>query len=667
MNGVADGSCVLQFDAATATEFLRLQRVLMRQDASRATNADTLSWLFDAAKARIDELAWRDVKRIRMTTDIRKHVHRHISAFTANEPTALAFSGQHPEWSKSVLYLLRFPQHHLSLTANEPTALAFSHQHPSQVEQERALPPPVLPAPPPLPLRALPCPPFPVFSLQASSPTALTFSEQRPEWSKSVLYLLRWPHHHLSLTVPSPLFPCVFLQANQPTALTISQQHPEWSKSVLYLLRWPQHQLSLSFTAPPQLRSLSAPTSHAPAASSPPSPSNCAARWDLTSQWADATWTKSLRSLTIKHVDWTSVNLELLKQSTPQLLEFTLYESRSLASNSPHGPHGSHYGNYHSLSFSFYVARVLRFRFPHCDLKPTLTSIAPLDLDHLSLYGQDRLVITSLRLASSRVAYLNGPPSDELSYLSSSPYLLYSQQLPLYLRHIPLFRSRNSFSWSTWLRAIAPKVEVLIVRHGVPIERVKAVWRSLRSLGIVVGGKVCHDPDWEAAVDGCDEYSGCEEEGDYNEYERDVQQHHQQQHLQLQQQQQLQPLQQQQSLQQPLLPPTINAPNLKSIFFPTRRLYDSRSLARLRMSFPSLALFCVIDRSYYWERKGVRVMGGPVVHERQEKSGVLRCRFDEKKRAKNVKEKMHSVNGGLVEGYIGEEDERHILKYQGRS
>ncbi|CAI5947695.1 unnamed protein product [Closterium sp. NIES-65] len=556
MNGAADGACSLQFDAATATEFLRLQRVLMRQDASRATNADTLSWLFDAAKAQIDELAWRDGKRIRMTTDIRKHVHRRISAFTvtfksnrkdgkcirmmtnkrASQPTALAISQQHPEWSKSVLYLLlSWPHHHLSLSV-----------------PSLRLPFPFLCRPMSLPRwHSATATPRGARACSTSSGGRTTTSPSRFR----------------------PLYPlsCVFLQASQPTALAFSHRHPEWSRSVLYLLWWPHHHLSLSFTAPPQLRSLGPHIACSRRKLSSLSLKlrgtvdgeeeqehaywslsflkDCSqlqqlklgrGRWDLTSLCADATWAKSIQSLTIKHPHFTlyepQPHFTLYEpQSHFTLYEpqphFTLYEPQphfTLYEPQPHFGGCSAASRYHSLSFSFYVARLLRFRFPHWDLKPTL-----------SLYGQDRLVIPSLRLASARVAYLNGPATDEFSSLSSSPYLRYSQQLPLYLR-LPLSRSRHSFSWSTWLRAIAPKVEVLVVRHGVPIERVKVVWRSLRSLGIVVGGKVCHDPDWEAAVDRCDEYGGGEEEC----------------------------LQQQ---QQTLLPPVINAPNLKSIFFPTRR------------------------------------------------------------------------------------------------
>ncbi|CAI5459940.1 unnamed protein product [Closterium sp. Yama58-4] len=117
----------------------------------------------------------------------------------------------------------------------------------------------------------------------------------------------------------------------------------------------------------------------------------------------------------------------------------------------------------------------------------------PLALHHLFLYGQQCLVISSLRLASVRVAYLNGPPKDNRSlkdeYSSYLDPLEFSLQVSPELlpdRESVHHRSPAAFSWAEWLAPIAPTVEVLIVRHGVPVQEVDAEWSSLRSLGIVV-------------------------------------------------------------------------------------------------------------------------------------------------------------------------------------
>ncbi|CAI5459951.1 unnamed protein product [Closterium sp. Yama58-4] len=121
------------------------------------------------------------------------------------------------------------------------------------------------------------------------------------------------------------------------------------------------------------------------------------------------------------------------------------------------------------------------------------TSTDPLALHQLSLYGQQRLVISSLHLASARVAYLNGPPKDLHSRGDDSSSFLDSPVLSPEIsperspdRQGSDRRSSPEFSWVEWLRTIAPTVEVLIVRHGVPAEGVNAEWSSLRSLGIVV-------------------------------------------------------------------------------------------------------------------------------------------------------------------------------------
>ncbi|CAI5530029.1 unnamed protein product [Closterium sp. Naga37s-1] len=413
--------------------------------------------------------------------------------------------------------------------------------------------------------------------------------------------------------------------------------------------------------------------------------------WNLDKSCANAAWVRSIRCLTLKQVDTSHVSFEYLDSITPQLHEFTLYQHWHLS-------RGPLFGS-HSMTFNFPNARLLRFRFASNELKLTLNvspalktlsvmakwlvlsckSTAPLALDHLSLYGQERLVISSLRVASARAVYLNGPACDEDS---SCPMISY--QFPPSWQHVP--RGVSGFSWTKWLRSIAQNVEVLVVRHGIPIEKVGVVWRNLRSLGIVMHAKGEHNKEWEATVenyrafmddgefdDDLDEdggFGGCygdddEEDGDDEDEDmedgdgsddddeyggrgyggrRGGSR----------------------KKKAPAKPPSIGAPTLRFLFFPTHKACNAPTLAALRQDYPALALYCVVDRSFYWERKGERVSNVPLKHMRQAKSGVLRDKFDDKKKPKNVREKMHSVNRKLVEGYSVEEDEAHMFKYKGR-
>ncbi|CAI5520454.1 unnamed protein product [Closterium sp. Naga37s-1] len=365
--------------------------------------------------------------------------------------------------------------------------------------------------------------------------------------------------------------------------------------------------------------------------------------WNLDESCANAAWGRSIRCLTLKHMDRRYRNYNFLDSITPQLHEFTLYEHWHLA-------HGPVFGS-HVMEFNFSNARLLRFRFASNELKLKLTvppslkslsmmakwlvlsckSTAPLALDHLLLYGQERLVISSLRIASVRAAYLNGPASDEES---SCPRL--SAQLPPSWQHVPY--GISNFSWTNWLGSIAQNVEVLIVRHGIPIEEVGVVWRNLRSLGIVAHAKGEHNKEWEATLENDRAFmdDGEYDDDDMDDYDDD---------------------------EDSIKPPFIRAPNLQFLFFPSSKVCNAPALAALRQDYPALALYCVVDRSFYWERKGKRVSNAPLKHVRRAKSGVLRHRFLEKK-PKNVREKMYSVNRKLVEGYCVEEDEAHMLKYK---
>ncbi|CAI5503387.1 unnamed protein product [Closterium sp. Naga37s-1] len=404
-------------------------------------------------------------------------------------------------------------------------------------------------------------------------------------------------------------------------------------------------------------------------------------KWVLSDGWAGKL--KALRSLTLKHVDWSHMDVKYLATLTPQLTEFTLYEGWDL-DNPSVGPRGS---GINRFCFDLSSARVLRFYFAQGSLTLFLTlsrslkafsavakrlvlsckSAAPLYLDQLSLYGQERLVISSLRLASARVAYLNGPPIDRHSRddaCSSQRTDSSSWDTPapppdwLSLHR----RSSSEFSWVEWLGAIARTVEVLIVRHGVPVEQVGAEWSCLRSLGIVVESeeRFERDLDFERRRDDGEEEVTVEECQERNQRQRRLQQRRRP-----QQQWQQEEQEEEEEEEQAGKLPVIKAPNLKTIFFPTRTC-EQHTLVALRESCPSLALYCIASRSFYWEKhgKGLAETEAPVVHVRKGRSGVSSNCFGERQ-AKNVREKMHGVNRELVESYSVDKDEAYMLKSKG--
>ncbi|CAI5520453.1 unnamed protein product [Closterium sp. Naga37s-1] len=351
---------------------------------------------------------------------------------------------------------------------------------------------------------------------------------------------------------------------------------------------------------------------------------------------------KSIRCLTLKHVDTSHLSFEYLDSITPQLHEFTLYQHYHLS-------RGPLFGS-HSMKFSLPNARLLRFRFASNELKLTLTvspalktlsvmakwlvlsckSSSPLALDHLSLYGQERLIISSLRLASARAVYLNGPASDEES---SCPGISY--QLPLEWQHVPY--GISSFSWTKWLRSIAQNVEVLVVRHGIPIHEVGVVWRNLRSLGIVMHADGPHNEDWEATVEN---YRAFRDDGEYDDdldedggfggdYDDEEDEEDEDDDDDKDDEYEGGGYggrggrgRKQKKEKVCAKPPSIGAPNLRFLFFPSSKASDATTLAALRQDCPALALYCVVDRSYYWERKGVSVRNGPLEHVRRAKSGL---------------------------------------------
>ncbi|CAI5494718.1 unnamed protein product [Closterium sp. Naga37s-1] len=292
-----------------------------------------------------------------------------------------------------------------------------------------------------------------------------------------------------------------------PISLVYNNLHPHWEKSVAFFLRWRGlRSLALTYTHVMQLDTLNSKRKwHFSSLTSLSlklrgcldcsqlfddvikgdredveqeywdRPLNCPdlqrlklgrGKWVLGDGWADEF--KALRSLTLKHVDWDYVDVMYLAKLTPQLTEFTLYE-RWILDKPSLGPRG---GGSNRYCFDLSSARVLRFYFAQSTLTLFLTlsrslkaftavakrfvlscnSADPLHLDHLSLYGQKRLVISPLRLASAQVAYLNGPPIDRHSRDDAcSSYWHTPAPSPDWQSSHR--RSSLGFSWAAWLGA----------------------------------------------------------------------------------------------------------------------------------------------------------------------------------------------------------------------
>ncbi|CAI5530030.1 unnamed protein product [Closterium sp. Naga37s-1] len=544
-----------------------------------------------------------------------------------------------------------------------------------------------------------------VVAFSESQPISLRYDDQNPHWSQTVRFFLSRPGlHSLDLRFSPPehlptLGACIARSSRSLASLRLESQVPVGLSKHQEKESW-----SLGFLSEcAQLQELNLGRG----------------MWKLNRQCVgvNVAWLKSIRKLTLEQVHFGSLSFQLLQSITPQLHEFTLYEDGNVLREHPRVASTTR------LAFSFPIARLLRFRFASTELHLTLTvppsletlsvmakrlvlsckSTAPLALHHLSLYSQERLVISSLRLASARVAYLDGPANDQ-----------------------------EGFSWTEWLGTIAPTVEVLIVRHGVPIKKVEAEWGRLRSLGIVVppwDRSACvnnwgmgtdegeceeHLDDGRSSFSWADEpeYFGSEtdedvDEDDYifddadededddddddndddddeddddddNDDDDDDDDHYggvygvggfggddyDRQFWAMYGPAINAKIRARKRLMKAVFkPPSIRAPNLLFLFFPTRKACNTPTLAALRQDYPALALYCVVDRSFYWHRKGVPVSNGPLEHVRRAKSGV----WDEEegeKRPKKVREKMHSVNRRVVEGYCAGEDQVYVLQYQ---
>ncbi|CAI5530570.1 unnamed protein product [Closterium sp. Naga37s-1] len=294
--------------------------------------------------------------------------------------------------------------------------------------------------------------------------------------------------------------------------------------------------------------------------------------WKLNESCANAAWMQSLRCLTLAHMDRIALEYDFLDSITPQLTEFTFYEARR-----------SFCLRTISHRFSFSNVRILRFLFLDCNLKlnlnlpPSLTTLSvmadfvqltchsdsPFALHQLILYAHAELHASLLCFASARVICLNVPARyavyhslEEFSTEPPSPW----QDNP---------SASSNFSWMSWLRKVAPTVEVLIIEHEVPFTKLNVEWHSLRSLGIFAQYTEVDDDgreiekDWETSVEDIYRLNMLDEREFYDGtgYADDP------------------------DLDKLTAPPCIKAPNLHALFFPSEGS-DEESLSTLKRNYP---------------------------------------------------------------------------------
>ncbi|CAI5514877.1 unnamed protein product [Closterium sp. Naga37s-1] len=549
--------------------------------------------------------------------------------------------------------------------------------------------------------------PSPTHHQGDSNPISLHLSLAKPLWTNSVLWFLSYapalPALRLSFGCHS-LIPLIHRRAPSFPSSALTSLHLTLSRRArddedLYVpANW-----KLNFLAPcTNLHSLSLGLG----------------AWRLDKSCVKARWMRSLRSLTLEGVDPRGVCLKALADLTPQLHDFTFCEPQHLQEwGKTSGPV--------FLALDFPNARRVCFRFLHHELKLKLSlpaafhtfsacaealilncsSSAALSLEQLLLYSKESLRVSSFDVASVRALYLNAPikllPSraPQAQRTGARDGVVYNLGPP-------------PFSWAGWLRALAPTVEVLITRHDINLESIGLAWPRLRSLGVVVesdfdvgglvrgeitveeaeeaeeddlvlwkrekrrmkrreerrkqqehirrgrtrfhagpfGKKVAAGADdgdgtevsARAAAAGSDSEEEEDEEEEQNEYADNESEGRE---------------------GFPLLP-FLDAPNLHALFFPTRYRIPASLLGEVKARYPLLALFCVAWDTWYWERKG-RVVegGGPVQHRRQPRGAKKAPSY--RNGRKTVRDKMHSVNGGLVAGYsLGEEEGYMVNKKQ---
>ncbi|CAI5478946.1 unnamed protein product [Closterium sp. Yama58-4] len=468
------------------------------------------------------------------------------------------------------------------------------------------------------------------------------------------------------------------LQESQPISLICSHQHPQqWIENVRFFLHHGGlHSLNLRITRPQHLRNLG------PLIARSSTSLTCLelelhvqisgyrlqhlegftlgflkdcsqlqqlklgrGRWNLNESCVNAAWMQSLRILTLAYMNPIALEYEFLDAITPLLTEFTLYEvSRYKVGTFSH-------------CFSFSNVRTLRFLFLDSTLKLTLnlpTSLTtlivtadlveltcqsdiPLALHQLILYAQSGLCAYLNCFTSAKVIYLNAPARYVENHFFGNFFFK-----PPSRRHL-LSSASSELSWMGWLRTVAPTVEVLIIEHGVPFTTMNVEWSSLRSLGIVAQHRDPDDDYWEIDSEGetsvedvywMNKLDGQEYfDGSANADQPDP--------------------------DKVVMPPSIKAPHLQALFFPSEEESDAQSVATLKHHYPSLALYCIISQTFYWERKGVKLRDAPLVHVRGKKDGS-----ETRKLSKTVREKMHSVNKQLLKEYSLHDENAYLLKVE---
>ncbi|CAI5947673.1 unnamed protein product [Closterium sp. NIES-64] len=538
--------------------------------------------------------------------------------------------------------------------------------------------------------------------------------------SKRLLHLVA--SFSMSPMLALPLSPSLRLEHGTPISLHLTSAQPQWTTSVRWLLSrssptFPS--LRLSFSHPSLIplirRPFTLPSSPAPSSISSlhltlsiresfPKEDYRKSHWYL----AFLTPCSSLHSLTLGRGAWRLA----LAAIAPQLHEFTFCEPHKVEEGAGRGA----FTGPVLLCLEFPRARHLSFRFLNHELKlklslasDSLTSFAasalsltlachsarPLTLTQLFLFGEERIHIASFDIASVRALYLNAP----VNFLSPRP-----APIPAAVREAEVCGDSFlfippplPFAWADWLRALAPTVELLIARHDIKLADCKFPWPRLRSLGIVVESDyfAWNEPRGEMAVEdvakadgneyvqfsrdqrsdrreegrerehdmwsrgltrfhaspfgnqlvgvGPDDYDGVDAGGDLNDTVHEAPAHRP---------------------HSPSLciPPSINSPNLRAIFFPTLGDTPTALLGDLKARYPSLALYCVARHTWYWERKGMRLIDGPVAHVRGPRGGKGSASF--RNGRKSVRDKMHSVNLGLMAGYRLDEEEWFMVEGQ---
>ncbi|CAI5483352.1 unnamed protein product [Closterium sp. Yama58-4] len=411
--------------------------------------------------------------------------------------------------------------------------------------------------------------------------------------------------------------------------------------------------------------------------------------WRLDKPCVKARWMRSLRSLTLEGVDPRGVCLKALADLTLQLHDFTFSEPQHLQEwGETSGPV--------FLALDFPNARRLRFRFLHHELKLKLSlpaafhtfsacaqslilscsSTGALSLEQLFLYAKEKIHVNWFDVASVRALYLNAP----IKLLpSATPHA--HRMGP---QHGGVYTTRPApFSWADWLRKVAPIAEALITRHDINVESCRLAWPLLGvvvesdcDVGSMVSGEITVEDVDEGEDDDLVLWRREKRRMERRQERRDHQRHTLRGRTRFhagpfgkqvaagaddgdrresiyataggsesdeEEEEQRGAFADNETEGREEFPELLflEAPNLQALFFPSRSLVPPELLATLKDRYPLLALYCVVWRTFYWERKGQPVEGGPVEHTRRHRGTKKSPSF--RNGRKTVRDKMHSV------------------------